>query len=278
MTDPLSSGVDRVDFTGVAWGSVEWTLLCMLYLRAHESRQPESILGDHHAAAAVERIEYDWARIHRVVRPTVNQYGAALRGTYFDAAIGAFSAAHPSATVVHLGCGLHSRAFRISAPSLRWFDVDLPQIIALRSQLYAETDRYRMIGSSVTETDWMSQLPVGGPAVIAAEGLLMYLTEPQVLELVRRLTSRFDSGEVVADLLSPWGPRLSRMFTSGIITWGSRDGTEIASAAPTLQLVDSRSVVDGFHRIPRKTARLLYRLQHAIPATRDYDRLYRYTF
>ena len=68
------------------------------------------------------------------------------------------------------------------------------------------------------------------------------------------------------------------MFTSGIITWGSRDGTEIASAAPTLQLVDSRSVVDGFHRIPRKTARLLYRLQHAIPATRDYDRLYRYTF
>lgn len=278
MNDSLTSGADRVDFTGVVWGSVEWTLLCMLYLRAHESRQVNSILGDHHAAAAVERIDYDWARIHRTVRPTINQYGAALRGTYFDIAIGEFAAAHPGATVVHLGCGLHSRASRISAPALRWFDVDLPQIITLRRQLYAETDDYRMIGSSVTEADWISQLPVGGPVVIAAEGLLMYLTEPQVLELLGRLISRFDSGEVVTDLLSPWGPRLSRIFTSGIITWGSRDGTEITSAAPTLKLVDSRSVVDDCHRIPRRTARLLYRLQRAIPPARDYDRLYRYTF
>ena len=50
-----------VDFSDVRWGSVEWTNLCMLYLRAYESRSPAPILGDTAAAEAVDRIEYDWA-------------------------------------------------------------------------------------------------------------------------------------------------------------------------------------------------------------------------
>jgi O-methyltransferase involved in polyketide biosynthesis len=278
MSTPQISGDDRVDFTGIAWGSVEWTLLCMLYLRAHESRQPDSILRDQYAQDAVDRIDYDFARIHRTVRPSINQYGAALRGAYFDAAISDFLAMHPEGTVIHLGCGLHSRAFRIATPSARWFDVDLPQIIALRRQLYSETSTYRMIGSSVTESDWIDQLPTGGPAMIAAEGLLMYVTEHEVADLLGRLTARFDTGELVADLLSPWGPRLSRILTSGIITWGTRDGAEITRATPVLRLIDERSVVAGFDRIPRKGPRLLYRIQHRVPVTRDYDKLYRYTF
>lgn len=278
MSRPQISDGGRVDFTDIPWGSVEWTLLCMLYLRAHESRQPDSILADHFAQEAVERIDYDFPRIHRTVRPKVNQYGAALRGAYFDAAIADFLAAHPEATVVHLGCGLHSRAFRIATPSARWFDVDLPRIIALRRQLYSETPGYRMIGSSVTDAEWIDQLPTGGPVMIAAEGLLMYLSAEQVTDLLGRLTSRFDTGEMVADLLSPWGPRLSRAFTSGIITWGTRDGSEITRATPVLRLVDERSVVSGFDRIPRKAPRLLYRLQHTVPVTRDYDRLYHYQF
>ena len=37
---------DKVDFTGVQWKSVEWTNLCLLYLRAHESSLKQPILGD----------------------------------------------------------------------------------------------------------------------------------------------------------------------------------------------------------------------------------------
>jgi hypothetical protein len=29
---------EKVDFTGMIWGSVEWTMLCTLHLRAYESR------------------------------------------------------------------------------------------------------------------------------------------------------------------------------------------------------------------------------------------------
>ena len=83
--DPVPGHRDKVDFTGVRWKSVEWTNLCMLYLRACESRLPQPILGDDFAARDVARIEYDFKRMHRVVRPELNQYMAALRSAQFDA-------------------------------------------------------------------------------------------------------------------------------------------------------------------------------------------------
>ena len=276
--DPVNGDRGKVDFTGVRWGSVEWTMLCMLYLRACESRLAHPILGDHFAAQDVARIDYDFRRIHRWVRPATNQFRVALRGAQIDDWITDYLNGHPDAVVLHLGCGLNSRAFRMAAPGVRWFDVDLPQIIALRRQLYSESETYRMVGSSVTDPGWLDQLPAGGPVLIVAEGLLMYLTPADVTELLHRLVDRFDTGELLADLLSEWGPRLSRVFTPGMIKWGTRDGREITRWDALLRLIEDSSVIAGFNKIPFTRQRSMYRMQYVIPATRNYDRLFRFAF
>jgi O-methyltransferase involved in polyketide biosynthesis len=277
--DPVSGHRDKVDFTGVRWGSVEWTNLCLLYLRACESRLPQPILGDDYAARDVARIDYDFARIHRVVHPAINQYMVALRSVQFDAFITEYLKDHQPAAVLHLGCGLHSRAFRIAAPeAVQWFDVDLPNVIALRRQLYSESDTYRMVGSSVTDPGWINELPAGGPVLIVAEGILMYLTPAEVTELLHRLIDRFDSGELLADFLSEWGPRLSKIFTSGLIKWGTRDGREITRWNARLRLIQDSPIIAGFDRISSTPQRLLYRMQYGIPAIRNYDRIFRFTF
>jgi O-methyltransferase involved in polyketide biosynthesis len=277
--DPLNDHRGKVDFTGVQWGSVEWTNLCMLYLRACESRSAHPILGDHFAARDVARIDYDFRRIHRRVFPAFNQFGVALRGAKFDAWITDYLNDHPDAVVLHLGCGLHSRPFRLPVPEgVRWFDVDLPQVIALRRQLYAESETYRMVGSSVTDPGWLDELPTGGPVLVVAEGLLMYLTPADTTELLHRLIDRFDTGELLADLLSEWGPRLSRIFTSGLIKCGTRDGREITRWDARLRLIEDSPVVAGFDKIPLAPPRLLYRMTYGIPAWRNYDRLFRFAF
>jgi len=276
--DPISAHSGKVDFTGVKWGTAEWTMLCMLYLRACESQLAHPILGDHFAARDVARIDYDFPRIHRRARPATNQFMVALRGTQFDSWIADYVDTHPDAVVLHLGCGLHSRAFRIAPGGVRWFDVDLPQVIALRRQLYPESDTYRMIGSSVTEPEWIDELPCGGPVVIVAEGLLMFLTPADVTELLHRLVDRFDTGELFADLLSKWGPRLSRVSSSGIIKWGDRDGGVITRWEPRLRLIEATAVTAGFAKIPLAPQRLLYRTLNAIPVQRNFDRLYRFAF
>ena len=287
MTNPGGPGAaepngdhrGKVDFTGVQWGSVEWTMLCLLYLRACESQLPQPILGDRFAAQDVARIDYDFKRIHRAVRPATNQFGVALRSSQFDAWITDFLNRHPDAVVLHLGCGMHSRAFRLPVPDgVRWFDIDLPQVIALRRQLYSESENYRMVGSSVTDPGWIDELPAGGPVLIVAEGLLMYLTPAEVTELLHRLVDRFDTGELLADLLSRWGPRLSKVFKPGVIKWGTRDGCEITRWDAQLRLIEDSPIMAGFEKIPLTRQRLLYRMMYAIRATRNYDRIFRFEF
>lgn len=177
----MTSQQGQVDFSGVRWGSVEWTNLCTLYLRACESRSPRPILGDRTAAEAVDRIDYDFKRMHRAVNPAANRFLVALRAKQFDMWTTDFLRRHPNAVVLHLGCGLDSRVMRLSpSAGARWFDVDQPGVIDLRRKLYADHDGYQMIGSSVTEDGWLDRIPTDGPALVVAEGLLMYLTEAEV--------------------------------------------------------------------------------------------------
>ena len=268
----------KVDFSSVRWGSVEWTNLVTLYLRAHESRSRRPILGDHAAAEAVDRIDYDFKRIRRISLPASNQYLVALRAKQLDDWAADFLARHPDAVVLHLGCGLDGRAFRLAPPpSVLWFDIDQPVVIELRRRLYDDTDRYRMIGSSVTDPEWLDQIPTGRPTLVVAEGLLMYLQETDVRQLLERLTDRFDSGEMLFDTLSPLAPRLSKVFTKGITKWGIRDARDLQTWNPRLRFLEQTSILAGYAKIESTPVRLIYQLASAL-AGRNYDVLNRFEY
>ena len=263
----------KVDFSSVRWGSVEWTNLVTLYLRAYESRSQQPILGDHAAAEAVDRIDYDFKRLHRTSLPASNQYLVALRAKQLDDWSADFLTRHPDAVVVHLGCGLDGRAYRLAPPGL-WFDIDQPSVIELRRRLYDDTERYRMIGSSVTDPQWLDQVPTGHPTLVVAEGLLMYLQESDVRQLVERLIDRFDSGEMLFDTLPPIAPRMSKLFTKGITKWGIRDASDMEKWNPRLRFLEQTSVLSGYRQIPSTPVRLIYRLLQRMP----YDVLNRFEY
>jgi O-methyltransferase involved in polyketide biosynthesis len=266
----------KVDFSSVRWGSVEWTNLVTLYLRAYESRSPRPILGDDAAAEAVDRIDYDFKRMHRTMLPASNQYQVTLRAKQLDDWCADFLRRHPDAVVLHLGCGLDGRAFRLGAPNL-WFDVDQPSVIELRRRLYDDTEHYRMIDSSVTDPQWLDQIPTGRPTLVIAEGLLMYLSEAEVRQLLERLTDRFDCGEMLFDTLWALAPLMSKVLTKGIIKWGIRDVREMERWNPRLRLLEQTSAVAGYEKIKATPVRLIYKLVFATPA-RGYDVLNRFEY
>ncbi|WP_024804298.1 class I SAM-dependent methyltransferase [Nocardia sp. BMG51109] len=269
---------NTVDFSDVRWGSVEWTNLGTLYLRACESRSPQPVLGDHAAADAVDRIDYDWRRMHRYMQPAANQWLVALRAARLDEWSAEFLSRHPNAVVLHLGCGMDTRAFRLAPPpGVQWFDVDQPNVIELRRKLYSDRDGYRMIGSSVTDPAWLDRTPTDRPTLIVAEGLLMYLPEPEVRALLHRLTERFPHGELLFDTLSPVGPRLSKVFSKGIVKWGPRDARELERWDARLRFLERASALAGYEKIPATPLRWMYRLMHATPAG-NYDVLNRFEF
>lgn len=265
---------DKVDFTGVPWGSVGWTMLCTLYLRAYESRSEPSILGDRAAAEAVDRIEYDFDRMRRKLNPASNQYLVAMRASQLDEWTADFLGRHSDAVVLHLGCGLDSRPFRLDVPTgVQWFDVDVPAVMDLRRQLYTDYDGYRMIGSSVTDPGWLTQVPTGRPVLVVAEGVLPYLVADDVQLLLRRLTDRFDDGELLFDGLPPLAVRLTK-----IQHWGTSDAGELERWNPRLRYVERASAFSRYAQIPDRRQRRIFRAVHAVRPLRNFSRLFRFAF
>jgi methyltransferase (TIGR00027 family) len=268
----------KVDFSSVTWGSVEWTNLVTLYLRAYESRSRRPILGDKAAAAAVDRIDYDFKRMRRTMLPVSNQYLVVLRAKQFDEWCADFLRRQPDTVVVHLGCGLDGRAFRLALPpSVLWFDIDQPAVIELRSRLYDDTERYRMIGSSVTDSQWLDQIPTGHPTLVIAEGLLMYLHEAEVRQLLQRLTDRFDCGEMLFDTVWPSAPRLSKAFTKGIVKWGIGDARELQKWNPRLRFLERTSALANYAKVDSTVMRLIYKFLCTVPLS-DYNVLNRFSY
>lgn len=271
----------KVDFTGV-----QSTMLVTLFLKALDGKDAKPVLGDRFAVEAVDRIDYDWAKLDK---PTItrNRSGLALRTKQIDDWTADFLSRNPDATVLHLACGLDARAFRLDLPDrVRWFDVDLPDVIALRRELYEDADGYRMIGASVTEAGWLAEIPADKPVFVIAEGLLMYLHEAEVRQLLRRLTEHFGTGELVFDGVLPWVAKMTQLLKKYLSRWyaypaywtGIRDGSDIARWNPHLRYREHVALIAQYDRIPDSKLRRMYRLMSRFGPIRNYLRVFRADF
>jgi O-methyltransferase involved in polyketide biosynthesis len=145
------------------------TTLATLYGKAIDSRSPNSILRDHQADKAMQRIAYGFRKTG--VNATTAA-GIALRAKQLDDWTAEFLSDHQQATVLHLACGLDTRVHRLDPPSsVRWFDVDYPEVLDLRKRLLPEpAGDYRMVGASVIDDAWLEQVPDDRPTVAAQGG------------------------------------------------------------------------------------------------------------
>jgi len=245
--------LEEVHLTGT-----QQTALVTLYGKALDSRRPDSVLADREADQAVRRMDYDFSRL-RVSRR--DQESAAVRSKAHDGWVTRFLDVHPECVVLHLGCGLDSRGFRlVRPPGVQWFDVDVPQLIALRRKLYDDAHGYRTIGMSVTDPDWLDEIPAQHATLMVAEGLLPWLSEAENRQLFQRIIDRFSSGELIFDVVSKWVPwivKLQRRWPK--IKSGISDGRQIQQWNSQLRYLESTSIIAGYARIPLKRQRVLFR-------------------
>jgi O-methyltransferase involved in polyketide biosynthesis len=258
------------------------TLLITLCGKALESRLPDSLLKDWFAAEAVGKIDYDFRRLK--VDRTLG-VGLAIRAKSIDDRVRAFIARHPDAVVLHLGCGLDSRVFRVNPPAgVAWHDVDYPEVIALRRRLYPDRENCRLVASSVTDPGLLETVPADRPAMIAAEGLTPYLPADEGPKLFARLVRHFDRGEIVCDAYSSLGLKIVAMTpsvraTGAELRWAINDPRDLEKAAPGLKLVEEIAPYETEH-VRRMTlgARLFIGIWNLIPPLKKIGRLLRFEF
>ncbi|MFV8162500.1 class I SAM-dependent methyltransferase [Mycobacterium sp. 134] len=176
-------------------GTVQETLLIPLFGRANDATSRHPILDDRRAVELVNAIEYDFTRFKGMSLP-----GSVLRTAIFDGWVQRFLDAHPAGTVVELGTGLNTRFDRLDNGELHWFDIDLPDSIALRQRFFSNQDRYTMLAGSILGTDWFDEVAASPPPYLfISEAVLVYLTEEQVRTVITQLTDRFAGSQITFD-------------------------------------------------------------------------------
>lgn len=268
---------EKVNLTGA-----KETLLLTLYGKALESRLPNSLLRDYFADEAVRNIDYDFSRLKVDNNLGI---GLAIRAKTLDVCVQDFLARNPDAIVLHLGCGLDTRIFRIDPPAgVDWFDVDYPEVIDLRRRLYPVRDRYHLIASSLTEPGWLNEVPRDRPAIVVAEGLTPYLAAEEGQQLFSRLVGHLSSGELVFDAYSRLGLKIIRLnssfrATGAEVHWSIENPHELERAVPKLRFIEDIPAYKPEHAARmRWLAKLFVRLWKYIPALRKIGRLLRYRF
>lgn len=269
---------EKITLTGT-----QETMLATLYGHALDSRSRRSVLNDTAAADAVQRIDYDFGKTR--VKGT-SAVAVAIRAKVLDTWTSSFLAEHPAATVLHLGCGLDTRVHRLHPwASVRWFDVDFPDVMELRSRLLPRpSGDYQEISSSVTDSEWLCSVPDDRPTVAVFEGLTMYLTKEQGHSLIQRITSRFPSGQLLFDVYGTLGIKLQKLIPAvrqarTTLHWGVDDPHEIEALHPGLECLDDLRSIDmpDLNKLPL-SGRINVAVIAHIPKLRDMGRIMRFRF
>ncbi|WP_326975689.1 class I SAM-dependent methyltransferase [Caproicibacter sp. BJN0012] len=231
--------------------SVNETLLLPLWGRAEEARMKDPVLKDRVSADLIDRIDYDFTRFRSQIR-RFQILTLAIRAREFDSMIRDFIQRHPRAVVVNIGAGLDTTFSRVNNGKIKWYDLDVPQVIHLRSMLIPESRETNSIPKSMFDESFFNDIAVPQDGILfLVGGVLMYFDEKQVRRFFTMIAGRFPGAEIVFDAIAPSGIRLaSRMVRKcGIrraeMKWGIRDAGDLEEWGLRLKLLERYPI---FHK------------------------------
>ncbi len=246
---------------------VSETLFLPLYALALESQSKHPLIVDSEAVALTRRLNEVfrgsdrplYRRLTRGDLPKTLVTTLSMRIRKYDAYVREFLERSPEAVVVNLGCGLDDRRRRVDNGLMSWYDLDLPEVIALRKRFLTESDRFRFIGASVLDFEWLNQIPrvPGRRVLFVAEGLFMYLQQDAVRALVLELRERYPESELIAEVANTFIVRMMRrglgrsklrrqfgLSSDVVYHFGIGDSRDLEKWAPGIRLLDDWTYFD----------------------------------
>ena len=174
-----------------------------LGVRAADAAKPKPILGDTFA----QRFMNDDAKAvwEEFTSFTPANGSNAARHAMIDAHLTRAIAEDPKATIMIIGAGFDTRAFRLRGG--QWFELDEPEILTYKEgRLPAATapNPLRRIAIEFAREKLADKLALITPPSsvhIVIEGVLMYLGREQRVSLLRTITERFPHHTIYCDLM-----------------------------------------------------------------------------
>lgn len=227
-------------------GSAE-TMLQSFYARAKYSRKKTAKFYDAKAIELVKKIDYDFSKAEK---DSTMSNGVIARTIVFDELVKDFINKNPDCTVVNIACGLDTRFYRMDNGRITWYNVDLPETIAVRDAIYHESGRVSTIGISATDPAWADKVAKRGKMLFIIEGLSMYLTSDENAQMLSIIRDKFDNATVLMECLAKkWVNKehteKSIHDTGAKFVFGADTFDDLGKAADGFKCVKNDDIVRG---------------------------------
>lgn len=252
--------------------SIQETLVIPLYGRALCTRKFPQLFADQTAAELLEQIDYDFSALEQRSGGLLQTFGAlevAMRQSDLAFEVREYLRAHPRAAVVNLGCGLDSTGRACDNGQCRIYNIDLPDVMAVREALLPAGERERNLAADLNDLSWFDAIdaPTEDGAVFLAAGVFYYFRTEQVRALCAAMAERFPGGRLVFDAAGPTAVKL--MLKTWVKQAGIRDvGAYFSVRDPARELspwtdrivVSSRGYMQGYQKLRGPGIRPVHRL------------------
>lgn len=191
--------------------TVQETLVIPLYGRRMCTQLYPNLYRDETAVRLFEQVDYDFSALSGKAAGLMPRFGflaAAMRQNDLAWEVRDYLKAHPRAAVVNLGCGLDATGRACDNGRCRIYNLDFPDVIAVRDQLLPAGEREENIGCDLNDTAWFERIDASGGAVFFAAGVFYYFLTGQVRALVQAMAQAFPGGRLVFDAAGERAVRL----------------------------------------------------------------------
>lgn len=201
-------------------------------------------LYDPKAEEIIKKINYDFKKLKQTKWLSLYM---SLRALIIDELCNKYLEKHPNSTVIHLGCGLDSRCLRVKQNFKTWYDIDYENVINIRKKYYDIDEKHKMIGSSVTNNNWIDKIENNENTLVVAEGLTMYLSEKEIKELISIINKKLHKAHLIFDAYTKKGVRLSKIKNpinqmNAKIKYGIDNSKEFQSLNSNLEYIDDHTI------------------------------------
>ena len=172
-------------------GDIQETALITLAIRASETDRPNARIKDLKAKEIIDTLGVDVSKYD----PFMSHEGVVARTIMYKNQLEALIRQYPDALCINLGCGFDDKFVQVDNGEIAWYDVDLPDILAVRRKIYHDRDRCVMKEGSALESDWTVGLPKRSTTIVVMEGVLEYFTKDQVATCLNMLCNSFNHGQ-----------------------------------------------------------------------------------
>ena len=182
--------------------TVQETLVIPLYSRKLCTELYPNLFQDETAVRLIDQIDYDFSETEKKSHSLMQRFGSlevAMRQNDLAFEVLDYLKGHPNAAVVNLGCGLDSTGKACDNGSCKIYNLDFPDVIAVRNELLPAGDREQNIPCDLNDTAWFSEVDTSGGAVFFASGVFYYFLTEQVRALVQAMAGAFPGGLLVFD-------------------------------------------------------------------------------